>query len=183
MDFRLLLNQKKFQAEAYFGYSGNKEKENEIRSGLLAFFRSGMGTEFLLQIGIPGWKVDDEFGIDNIYLLFEPRINFGKVALHTTFFYHPLEYLHIKTEDERGKADINIKLLFGDLVKNSVQGGLETTLGLKVYGMSDYSVAMAPFISFLGSGLQWDIKLRTDMLAFKTPGKAFEIFAGVKTSY
>ena len=182
-DLRLIINRPKFQAEAYAGVSGSKGEKNEIRAGILAFFRSDKGTEFLLQCGIPGWKVDDEFSIDNLYMLFEPRLHFGTFSLYTTFFYHPLEYLHIKTEEERGKADINIKFLFGDLEKSNVQGGFEITTGVKVYTMSDYYIALSPVISFLGSGLQWDVKLRLDLLAWETPGKLFEFFTGVKTSY
>jgi hypothetical protein len=182
-DLRFLFNGPKFQAEAYMGMSGSKDEKNEIRGGILAFFRSGMGTEFLLQCGVPCYKVDEEFSIDNVYFLFEPRIKFGLVSLHTTFFYHPLEYLHIKTRDEKGKADINIKVLVGDLAESSVQGGFETTLGLKVYSMSDYSFLLGPFISFLGSGLQWDLKLRINPLEWEASGKVVEFFAGVKTSY
>lgn len=182
-DVRFLFNHKKFQAEAYFGISGAKDEENEIRGGLLAFFRSGKRTEFLLQCGIPGWKTNEEFSIDHLFLLFEPRLTFGKTALHATFFYHPLEYLHINEEKERGKADINIKFLAGNLTQSGVQGGFETTIGIKVYEMADYSIWMSPFISFLSSGLQWDLKLRFNPLVLETPGKLFELFAGVKTAF
>ena len=182
-DLRFLFNLMHFQAEAYTGISGAKGEKPEIRGGILAFFRSGAGTEFLLQCGIPGWKIDEEFSIDNLYLLFEPRLRFGIVALHTTFFYHPIKYLHIITEEERGKADINIKLLIGDLPRFNIVGGFETTMGLQVYGMADYSMTMGPFISILGSGLQWDVKLRIDPLAWQTPGQVFQFFAGVKTAF
>jgi hypothetical protein len=181
-DVRSLFNFERIQAETYGGISGVQDGKIEVRGGVLAFFRSGMGTEFLLQCGIPGWKLGEEFSIDNVYLLFEPRLKFGIFAVHTTFFYHPLEYLHIKTEEERGKADINIKFLV-DFPKNSVQGGVETTLGLQVYGMADYSAAISPFVCFLSRGLQWDMKLRVNLLEWETPENVFEIFVGVKTSF
>jgi hypothetical protein len=182
-DFRILFNHERLRLEAYAGMSGGKYTKPEVRGGALAFFSSGQGADFLLECGVPGYISDDDFSIDNLYFLFEPRLDFGLLALHTTFFYHPLEYLHIKTEEERGKADINIKLLIGDLPESSIQGGFEATMGLKINGMEEYSLKLSPFISFLSDGLRWDLKLRIDPLAGETPEKIVEIFAGIRTAY
>jgi hypothetical protein len=103
--------------------------------------------------------------------------------VHTSFFYHPLEYLHIKTEEERGKADINIKLLLWDLPESSVRPGFEATMGIKINGMEDFSFRLSPFISFYNEGLRWDLKIRVDLLAWETPEEIVEIFAGIRTAY
>jgi hypothetical protein len=182
-DFRSLFNWDKFKLEAFFGVSGGKDETADFRGGLLAFFNSGDGKDFLIQCGIPGWVMDEDFSIDNLYFLMEPRLDFGLIALHITFFYHPLEYLHIKTEEERGKADINIKVLAKELGAVRFQGGLETTLGLKVDTAEDFSLKISPFASLISDGLRWDIKIRINPLAANRPEELFEVFAGIRTAY
>jgi hypothetical protein len=163
--------------------SAGKDVTPDFRGGLLAFFTSGKGADFLIQCGIPGWVQGEEFSIDHLYFLMEPRLSFGLYAVHVNFFYHPLEYLHIKTEEERGKADINIKFLMGDMEQFRVQGGLETTLGLKAGTSEDFSCKISPFVSLLSDGLRWDLKLRLNLLAGETPEEIAEIFMGIRTAY
>jgi hypothetical protein len=182
-DLRFLFNGERFKFEAFAGMSGGKDESIDIRGGALAFFSSGKGTDFLIQCGIPGWAMDEDFSIDNIYFLMEPRVNFGFLSLHISFFYHPLEYLHIIAEKERGKADINIKLFAGDLGATRFQGGLETTLGIKVDRQEDFSVRISPFVSLVSDGLRWDLKLRVNPLAADKPEEIVEVFAGIRTSY
>jgi hypothetical protein len=182
-DLRSLFNGEKLKIEAFMGLSGGKDEQIDLRGGLLAFFSFNQGADFLLQCGIPGWVVDEEFSIDNWYFLIEPRIDFGLLALHVSFFYHPLQYLHIKTEEERGKADINIKLFLGDSGESLIQGGLETTLGVKVDRQEDFSLRISPFASLVSDGLRWDLKLRINPLAGDKPAEMFEIFAGIRTAY
>jgi hypothetical protein len=182
-DLRTLFNGEKLKLEAFWGISGGKDIDPGFRGGLLAFFTSGRGADLLIQGGIPGWVQGEEFSIDNMYFLMEPRLSFGLCALHVNFFYHPLEYLHIKTEEERGKADINIKFLIGDMERFRLQGGLETTLGLKAGEERDVSVKMSPFISLLSDGLRWDFKLRVNPRAWEKPEEITEIFVGIRTAY
>ncbi|MDR1240107.1 MAG: hypothetical protein LBK27_08325 [Treponema sp.] len=182
-DFRGLFNGEKFKAEFFGGLSGARGEELDFRGGLLAFFTSGEGTDFLIQCGVPGWVMHEDFSVDNWYFLLEPRIDFGLLALHLNFFYHPLQYLHIETEDERGKADVNIKLFIGDLGESRFQGGLETTLGVKVDKQEDFSLKISPFASLVSGGLRWDFKLRINPLASDSPEKFLEVFAGIRTAY
>jgi hypothetical protein len=181
-DMRFLVNEQRVKAEFFAGMSGGKENQFEVRGGLLGFFDSGKGTEFLLHLGIPGWKTGEEFSIDNLYLLFETRVYFGYVSLAGAFFYHPLVYMHITEPEEQGRADINLKVLFGRLPREKIQWGAEFTTGLNVNDMEDLYIRLSPFLSFLGTGLQWNFKLRLDPLA-ESPGKIAEIFAGVQTAY
>jgi hypothetical protein len=182
-DLRVLLNRDRFKFEAFAGMTGGKDESMDLRGGVLAFFSSGTGAEFLIQCGIPGWIMDEDFSIDNIYFLMEPRINFGLLSLHVSFFYHPLEYLQVIAEGERGKADINIKFFAGDLGATRFQGGLETTLGIKVDRQEDLSVKISPFVSLVSDGLRWDLKLRVNPLAADKPEEIVEVFAGIRTSY
>jgi hypothetical protein len=182
-DFRSLFHWEKFNLEAFFGVSSGREEPPDLRGGILAFFSSGDGMDFLIQCGIPGWVVSEDFGIDNLYFLMEPRLDFGLMALHLTFFYHPLEYLHIKTEEERGKADINIKVFAREFGTVRFQGGLETSLGLKVERAEDFSLKISPFASLISDGLRWDFKIRINPLAADHPEELFEVFAGIRTAY
>jgi hypothetical protein len=182
-DIRGLFNGEKFKAELFAGVSGGKGEKPDLRGGMLAFFSSGEGADFLIQCGVPGWVMNEKFSVDNWYFLMEPRIDFGLLALHVSFFYHPLQYLHIESEEERGKADINIKLFIGDLEEFRFQGGLETTVGIKVDKQKDFSLKISPFISLVSDGLCWDFKLRLNPLASATPEKMLEVFAGIRTAY
>jgi hypothetical protein len=182
-DLRALFNLEKIKIEGFFGASGGAGEKPEIRGGLLAFFTSGLGADFLIQCGVPGWVAGEEFSVDNWYFLLEPRMDFGLLALHVNFFYHPLQYLHIKTEDERGRAHMNIKLFVGELETAGIQGGLETTVGIKVDRLKDFSLKISPFMSMVSNGLRWDFKIRLDPLASDHPEEVVEIFAGIRTAY
>jgi hypothetical protein len=103
--------------------------------------------------------------------------------LYVNFFYHPVEYIHIKTEDERGRADINIKLLGGDLRVSGVEGGAEATLGLKMDQRNDTAFKVGPLVSFISGSMRWDMKFRVNLFSWNEPEEMFEIFAGVRTAY
>ncbi|MDR2109953.1 MAG: hypothetical protein LBP32_01455 [Spirochaetaceae bacterium] len=182
-DLRLLFNREKIKFEVFTGISAAKDTNNILRGGALAFFSSGIGADFLLQFGIPGWKTGDRFSLDNIYFLMEPRIDFGPVAFNVTFFFHPLRYLQIETPEEQGKADINIKVQLGDTVETRIEGGIETTMGLKVDTSEDFSLYISPFAGFITDGLRWDTKLRINPLVFDRPHEIFELFVGIRTAY
>jgi hypothetical protein len=181
-DLRFLINRESVKLEAFGGVSLNSGLDTNIRGGLLAHFSSQKRVEFLLQGGVPGWEKGDEFSIDNFYFLMEPRLLFDSFGFYVTFFYHPLEYMHIKSEEERGKADINVKFLSGN-ANTGFSWGLETTLGLKIDGMEDFSVWVSPFAGFMASGLRWDTKLRVNTLVWETPAEMFEVFIGVRTAF
>jgi hypothetical protein len=181
-DFRFLINRASVKLEAFGGFSLGNNLDANLRGGLMAHFSSQNRVEFLLQGGIPGWEKGDDFSIDNFYFLIEPRLIFDTFGFYVTFFYHPLEYMHIKTEEERGKADINIKFLSGN-ADSRFSWGLETTLGLKIDGMEDFSVWVSPFAGFMASGLRWDAKIRINALEWETFTEMFELFIGVRTAF
>jgi hypothetical protein len=181
-DLRFLINRESVKLEAFGGISLGGGRDINLRGGLLAHFSSSGGVEFLFQGGVPGWEKGDDFSIDNFYFLMEPRLLFENFGFYVTFFYHPLEYIHIKTREERGKADINIKFLSGN-TRTGLSWGLETTMGLKIDGTEDFSLWVSPFAGFMTSGLEWDTKLRVNALKFGTFEEMFELFIGVRTAF
>jgi hypothetical protein len=182
-DLRFILNLERLKIEAFTGFTSAIEENTEVRGGMLAFFTSGKGMDFLFQAGVPGWTYRDKFTIDNLYFLIEPRLNFTNAAFHVSFFYHPLWYQHIESAGERGKADVNLKFLAGNIESQGLQGGLESTFGLRVTDRRDSSIKLSPLISFFSSGLRWDMKLRMDLLRCDRPAEMFEFFVGLRTAY
>jgi hypothetical protein len=182
-DARVLVGGEQVNIEGFYGMSLTTGMDLSLRGGLLAHFAPGNGVEFFLQGGIPNYNLGDDFSIDNFYFLLEPRLRFEKTAFYFTFFYHPLEYLHVRTDAERGRADINLKFIAGDVRSSGFHWGLETTLGLKLDGMEDFFVKVSPLVSILSGGLQWDAKIRVDPSSYKNPKEMFDLFIGVKTAY
>jgi hypothetical protein len=181
-DFRVLINLERTKIEAFSGVSLTKEPKANLRAGLLANFITESGVEFLFQGGIPGWDAGTSLKIDHFFFLMEPRLRFAASGFILTFFYHPVEYLHITTDDERGKADINAKFYLGK-PDATFKAGLESTFGMKVTKMSDVSLWVSPFASFSSGGLLWDTKIRFNVLDTDPPAEMFEFFFGVRTSF
>ena len=179
-DLRCLLNLEKFKMEAFWGLSYNDGFIT--RGGILTHFQPINDLEFLFQGGITGWALDDELTIDNFFFLMEPRFRFGIFGINTTLFYHPVIYHNILTVQERGKADINLKM-FIQIPNTEFTAGIESTMGLKIDKMEDFSFQAAPFISFLSSGLRWDTKLRVNLTGTTNLKEMFELFIGVNTSF
>ncbi|MDR1904875.1 MAG: hypothetical protein LBQ88_21660 [Treponema sp.] len=183
-DLRFLINQEKVKLEGFMGITTTQSLQNSLRGGVMAWFSSGRGADFFLQCGIPDWETDTGISIDNLYFLIEPRLKFKLFSLYVTFFYHPFEYLHIKTLEERGKADINVKLFMGDIASSRFEGGLETTMGLNINGLQDFALYAAPFISLISDGLRWDAKIRVNPLELNANlERAFDFFIGIRTAY
>jgi hypothetical protein len=181
-DFRLLLNRESLKFEVFGGITLSQGPDVIYRGGLLAFFNSGYGADFLIQCGVPSKNTEEPLNIDHIYFLMEPRIDFGFLRLFLTFFYHPVYYLSLTAEEERGKADVNIKLLTGGLLRYGIEGGLETTLGIKKSWDETFSLGITPFISLVNGGLRWDLKFRWNPLETR-PAESFEFFMGIRTVY
>jgi hypothetical protein len=182
-DLRLLLNSRPLRFEIFGGVSFGQDGKNIYRGGFLAHLASEAGAELLIQAGIPGWQQGDNMDIDHMFFLLEPRVRFGFFAFQTTFFYRPLWYLQQKNTGEQGKADINIRLIFGNLAESQFEFGLEGTGGLQTADMDDRYLYVSPFISLVSSGLRWDLKLRIDPFKYDNKGEMFELFTGIRTAY
>jgi len=180
-DLRVLFYHDWLRLEAFGGLSLNTNLDVSIRGGLMTHF-SGHGVEFFAQIGIPGWTAGEKFSIDNMYFLIEPRLHQGIFHMYLTFFYHPVEYIHVITPDEKGKANINIKFLFGNL-DSGLSGGIETGGELKFDGSKNFKFDISPTATLISGGLRWDAKFRIKPLEYDNPKEMFDIFIGVRTAF
>ena len=179
-DLRFLLNHKKFKMDIFWGMS--YKNSMNMRAGLLTHFFINEKTEFLFQGGISGWDLDNKLNIDNFFFLMEPRFRFGIFSLYGTLFYHPVIYHNIATVQEQGKTDINLKF-FVQIPNSGISTGIEANMGLKINKMEDFVFRISPFFSFLGSGIQWDAKVRLNLRRLGNPKELFEFFMGISTSF
>jgi hypothetical protein len=152
---------------------------------VLAHFSTEAGANFLAQVGVPYWDPEKSFDIDNLYFLFEPRVDFGLVSIIMTLFYHPTWYLQRAT-NEQGVSDVNFKFLIGDLRETSAEGGFETTIGIKGDEQDaddPFRIAVGPFFAMLTEGVRWDLKLKVDPLSYSAPAEMFGMYLGVRTAF
>jgi hypothetical protein len=186
-DFKILINGEIFKFEGFTGLTYVNNDNPVLRGGLLAYASKGpMGL--LMQAGLPHWEAEKTITIDNFYFLMEPRLRFEKIGMNLTFFYHPVYYMNREILDENhepdnGKADINLKVFYGDINHSAFEGGLETTLVMTIHNGEDMSLWISPFVRAVTSGLLWDFKVRVNVLYFNEGGDLMEGFIGIRTAY
>jgi hypothetical protein len=185
VDIRSMYNFEKFKMEAFVGASyGPTSLYGIYRSGLLLFYNTGVGGEFLTEIGIPRWDpvVDKELTIDLFYFLFEPRVRIYPLSIILTLFWHPQYYLQQETH-ELTSVDINANFLFGDIRKTQLSGGLEAFIGFRSQSETDQLLAkLTPYMSFNTSGVIWDVKVGTKLLPFEL-NELIEAYIGIRTQF
>lgn len=184
-DLRLLADGDYVKFEFFTGASFPYGDYGLYRAGALAYFSTGAGADFLAQIGIPFWNPQEDFGIDNLFFLFEPRVDFGFTSIIMTLFYHPAYYLQRET-NERGVSDVNFKFLIGDLKEMAAEGGFETTIGIRgdeQAASEPFRFSLGPFFSLVTEGVRWDFKLKVHPLDYTEPLEMFETFLGVRTAF
>ena len=74
-DLRWLFNSDKVKSEVFAGATTGGSY-GIYRGGLLFFAQSGNAGEFLAQTGVTHWVGGEAFSLDNLFFLFEPRIEF-----------------------------------------------------------------------------------------------------------
>lgn len=182
-DFRLLANGDRVKLELFAGVTMPEGNYGLYRGGALAFFSTGAGADFLAQIGVPRWNPEEPFGIDNLFFLFEPRVDFGFTSIIMTLFYHPAWYMQRQT-NERGVSDVNFKFLLGDLRENSIEGGFEASIGIRSEDADKpFSFSTGPFFAMVTEGVRWDVKLKVKPLEYTAPLEMFEMYLGVRTAF
>jgi len=179
-DLRLLYIHDWLRLEVFWGFSLNTSKDLSMRGGLM-FHLTGHGVEFFFQGGIPGWKAGDKFNINNLFFLIEPRLRLGFFDMYLSFFYHPVEYIHVITPEEKGRADINVKFLFGN-IDSGLAGGIETGGELTIDSTDGFVFYISPIGTFISSGLRWDLKIRFMPLKYDSPKEMVDFFIGVRTA-
>lgn len=185
-DLRLLVNFDRVKLETFAGATSGVASLGLYRVGALAFFSSGVGADFLAQVGFTGWDPNATLSIDDWYFLFEPRLDFGLAAIIITLFSHPVRYLQRVTPEEEGATDINAKILIGNAQEQRVEGGIEGTVRLRSNTVNDadnFSFTVSPFLGLMTEGVRWDFKVAIHPFRYDRPDEMFEASVGVRTAF
>jgi hypothetical protein len=181
-DIRALLNSQNVKLELFAGASTDSSL-GIYRGGLLFFASPGDIGEFFLQAGIPRWDPAAGFTVDNLYFLFEPRINFSFGTIALTVFYHP-GYYRQKPTGEKSALDTAFNLRIGHLDQGGAQGGLESLLKFRPQSAEPLAVDVSPYYSAIAGGVEWDFKLGLRVFPFPSPWYGMlKPFIGLKTSF
>ena len=180
-DLRAAFNVRGFKAEAFAGASFPVASYGAYRGGLLLFYNTGQGGEFLTQIGIPYWEPPQTVTIDDFYFLFEPRVYIGFMSIVLTLFSHP-EYYEQQQTGEGTATDIAVRLIAGNVQENLVSGGLENRIKLRPNSTDTLRVSVAPFVSVNASGVIWDMKADVKVFPWELDS-LFEAYIGIRTEF
>ncbi|MBP7096477.1 MAG: hypothetical protein KBC36_10345 [Spirochaetia bacterium] len=176
-DARAVLALGPVELEAFVGGSGAYGPFGVYRAGLLFHYDTGNAGEFYLQAGLPMWDPTEPFMVENLYLLFEPRVKFGAGSVILTLFYHPATYLQRATT-EGGMLDAAFDLRFGDVKEGAAQGGVRTVISFDPgYESADpllerpnsVSLSIAPYVDFTAGGIGWNVRVPVRVFPFDGP--------------
>jgi len=181
-DLRGLFNAPDVKLELFAGASTAADY-GVYRGGILFFAAPGEVGEFFLQVGIPYWDPSSALSVDNLYFLFEPRINFGFGAVALTVFYHPGWYRQRATT-ETSALDAAFNLRFGKIAQDGAQGGIESLFEFRPLTDEPLAVDASPYYSVIAGGIEWDFKLSLRAFPFPSPWYGMlKPFIGLKTSF
>lgn len=183
-DVRGVFNFEKIKIDAFFGYSFPISMYGYMHTGILFFYNTGIGTEFLMQVGIPKYDFHmDHFSINLFYFFFEPRVHFNIFSIFMSLFWHP-EYYQQQSTYELGDTDINMDFRVGNLTKNPFAGGMETNLAFQAANPStkQIQVTFSPYFSAVTTGTQWNLKMNFNVFPFSVTN-LFECFVGVTAEF
>jgi len=181
-DVRLLFNTPTVKVELFGGGSA-WSTYGIYRAGLLFFAAPGDIGEFFLQAGVPYWDPISAFSLDNLYFLFEPRVNFGFGVVALTVFYHPGWYRQAQT-GETSSLDTAFNFRLGRIARDGAQGGLESLFRFRPDTSEPLAVDVSPYYSVISGGVEWDFKLSLRLFPYPSPWYAMlKPFIGLKTSF
>lgn len=182
-DAQFLANFEKIKMEVFAGGSFPQGEYGVYRAGLLFYYRPAERGEFFTQIGVPYYKPLENFNINNLYFLFEPRVHFDFVSVILTLFWHPGYYL-METTGEEGSADIHFNLQFGNPLSHPITGGVETNFNLNTESGSsqDFNITATPYVSAVTSGVIWNFMVNVNLLPFDLENMV-EGIVGVKAEF
>ncbi len=183
-DLRILLNSERVKMEVFGGASFPGGTAGIYRGGILFYFNTGAIGDFYAQMAVPYWASGTAFGVESLYIMFEPRVRFGIGVLTLSFFLHPGYYLQTST-NEAGILDLKADVMFGNINKSGSQGGIEARLFYDPNKSTALlGIEAAPYYQTIFHGVRWEIKLNAKILPFATLWYAnFSPSIGVTTSY
>jgi len=183
-DLRAAFNTPNFKAETFIGSSFPAGAWGIYRGGVLLFYNTGQGGEFLAQVGIPRWApvTDGPLNIDDFFFLFEPRVHINFLSIVLTLFWHP-EYYEQAPTGEAGATDIAIRFIAGDVQQNTVSGGIENGIKLRPQSTEEQlRVSVTPFVSLNASGVIWDLKANVKVFPWALED-LFDAYIGIRTEF
>ncbi len=197
IDVRGLYNSQVVQVDTYAGVSFLTPVSDDDGVGddasLAVTGRGGVmlnlnvAPEFQLysQLGIP-WidftnlsSFVDNFGLEQFQVLIEPRFTIAEVVgIHFTALVRPVRY----NQQVRRAAglDLNLKMLFGVLAAESVQGGFDVRVEFEE-GLLYDSLNISPFVRLIFSGILFEIAGDMSVFPFE-PLESLRIFLTARTS-
>ncbi|HUX41506.1 MAG TPA: hypothetical protein VMV83_10110 [Rectinemataceae bacterium] len=184
-DLRGLVDFGAIKLESFAGGSWDPSHAYGLyRGGLLFHVAPGNLGEFFAQVGVPEWDPTTTFGVNDIFFLFEPRVDFGSSGqLALSVFYHPAYYQQ-KATGEGGSLDVGFNLRFGQLADSGMQGGVESYLKFKPVATHPLTASLSPYYEAILSGVAWSFKLGMNLFPFPSTWYGiFQPFVGVKTSF
>ncbi|MDA8425015.1 MAG: hypothetical protein M0Z80_02670 [Treponema sp.] len=188
-DLRGLMNYERVKLEIFAGATATPGYSAGIyRSGLMFYAAPGEVGEFFAQVGVPHWDPLAGFSVNDIFFLFEPRMNFSFGSLALTVFYHPAWYRQQPT-DESGALDTALDLRFGKIAQDGSQGGLQCLLEFRPLTTNTtltptLTALASPYYSIIGGGIEWDFKLALQLLPLPSAWYGiFQPFVGLQTSF
>lgn len=183
-DLRAAFNTPAFKAETFLGASFPVGDWGAYRGGILLFYDTGQGGEFLAQIGVPRWApvTDGALNIDDFFFLFEPRVHINILSIVLTLFWHPEYYLQAAT-GETTATDIIVRFIAGNVQENVVSGGLENGITLRPASNEEQlRISVTPFVSLNASGVIWDLKANVKVFPFAL-GDLLDVYVGIRTEF
>ena len=183
-DARALMNFDVVKVEGFLGGTYSPTSTYGLyRTGLM-LYATNKDVEFFAQVGIPEWDPSSSFSINNLYLLFEPRLHLQQFSIVPTFFWHPAYYLQFYDPSEVGNFDVNVNVFVGDLVTTSIRGGLEGNFKFQSSTMASpgiLQIVTSPYVSFATPGVVWTLKLNFKELP-SSPSTLFDAFLGIEAT-
>ncbi len=181
-DIRTMFNYNNFKFEGFIGSTFPDGKYGIYRGGVLLNYKSGDTGEFMAQVGVPLWNPEESFGIDRLFFLFEPRINFNFYSIILTLFWHPGYYLQEPIPNSE-TSNVHLNFMIGDLSKTLVSGGLQSSVTLNSSSATDqFTVIATPYISTVVSGSTLNFMLNINLFPFSSDSM-FEGIIGIKAAF
>lgn len=188
-DLRGLMNYERVKLEIFAGATATPVSSDGVyRSGLMFYAAPGNVGEFFVQVGVPRWDPLAGFSVNDIFFLFEPRMNlaFGSIAL--TVFYHPSWYRQQPTNED-GALDTALDIRFGRMAQTGSQGGIQGLVEFRPLTTNTtvtptFTAMASPYYSFIGGGIEWDFKLSLQLFPMTSVWYGiFQPFVGLQTSF
>jgi hypothetical protein len=181
-DIRAIFNSPNIKLEGFIGASYPLAMFGVYRAGVMFFASPGDAASIFIQLGIPYFDSSNlEFGLDQLFFLFEPRFTIGYVSLVFTLFTRPAYYNQQET-NESGTGNFSFDFQIGKPEQSPVTGGVQSSLEFQTDVGNQFEVGVSPYLSLISEGVVWDIKVNTKVWPFNV-SELVEVFLGIRAEF